>query len=306
MSTWGVRICWIKLTWIFINLFCWIYYRVIFFSVSTEISHFPFFSLTICYCFPWSRKTLSCWPHMKLIPVAATATSYWSSAYVSNALYNPLLPPIPPFLTLLIILLPPADSVALEPPLILFLKGCGLWIINTEKCKYKMNIFFIFNYGEIQFYNKWFSRSKEKYIYFVCLNTIKITNNISSVLIFKQITQCFLLEYRTLLLCHSQFCNLVNFFNQLWIIGEFKLQFEAKECFLVVTVTSESRHDPNKGTSYSSQSTQITLHFFFAEDTLVFTSCPLPRETPWLLGLSLRSWVGLVCDANSYSPMTSS
>lgn len=62
-----------------------------------------------------------------------------------------------------------------------------------------MNIFFIFNYGEIQFYNKWISRPKEKYVFFY-LNTKELSNNISSILIFKQITQSFLLKYRILLL----------------------------------------------------------------------------------------------------------
>lgn len=43
-----------------------------------------------------------------------------------------------------------------------------------------MNIFFIFNYGEIWFYNKRISRSKEKYIYFFLLEHYKTDEHYSS------------------------------------------------------------------------------------------------------------------------------
>lgn len=76
-----------------------------------------------------------------------------------------------------------------------------------------MNIFFISNYEKLQLYNKCISRSKEKYIYFLYLNTKELSNNTSSILIFKQITQSFLLQY-TVVASIIRFSNCLNFCNR--------------------------------------------------------------------------------------------
>lgn len=50
-----------------------------------------------------------------------------------------------------------------------------------------------------------------------------------------------------------------------------------------------------QGPSFSSWGTQMALCCFLAEDTHVLTASPLPRETRWLLGLSLSRCAGLLC-----------
>lgn len=54
------------------------------------------------------------------------------------------------------------------------------------------------------------------------------------------------------------------------------MQFETKNCFLEMIVTSESGCEPNKGAPYSRQGTQVTQLTFFAEDIL----CSLPLLCP--------------------------
>lgn len=128
----------------------------------------------------------------------------------------------------------------------------------------------------------------------------KLSNNTSSISIFKQITQCFLLECKTLLLCHSEFRDLLSFWNRLCAIGESKVQFESKKCFLAMTVTSESGCEPKRGAPYSSQGTHSYPTQVLCRRSIMFIVSPLPREIPRLLQLSLRSCMKLLCDANSY------